>query len=494
MKGTSFIVYLTPTSSSVADSVMATVNIAGMPPTYQDPTQDPFEVRVDAYSAAVGRAERFWYKPWTWRNSVYYVEKHSFNKFQDEEVPTQAKHREEKHPTGPKVDVEKDGKCWTEEPVEVFQYSTPYFVKMRWIEWWRVNKTLENFYGIAHDMEQAVNDIPDDAATAFKGVTRIAGASSPAPYGVNSAIAGGLTYAQGAARVVLAGDGALTVKETGVVAVGIVATGVGAAATGVASVAVPAIVGSAVIAGSYITFSKVREKEVKSAEMISEGWELVGHYYGKEVLERQAATTVMGPVHDCEHWAQPQPPVEEHWAQPQPQPRTGFDLGRWWIWFLGSLLALIVLVTGVALAQRSGNVAAGVPPTAMPSLLAHLVAPSTIYAVEFPGGAPAGETYQWIGAIGCGTFSPFSKTPTALRPGGSTATWTHPNAPLPPPDLSRSDADGDGVFDFCPHSEVPNFSHPGKITVIMTDGRGGDAYCTYDGSLEGTGQCHLGKP
>jgi hypothetical protein len=194
-------------------------------------------------------------------------------------------------------------------------------------------------------------------------------------------------------------------------------------------------------------------------------------------------------VHDCEHWAQPQP---EHWTSPLPQPRTGFDLGRWWIWFLGFLLALIVLVAGVALAQRGGNATA--PTTATPSLFAHLVAPSTIYVVEFPGDAPAGETYQWIGAIGCGTFSPFSKTPTALRAGGSTATWTHPNAPLPPPDLSRSDADGDGVFDYCPHSEVPNFSHPGRITVVMTDGRGGDAYCTYDGSLEGTGQCHLGKP
>ena len=158
------------------------------------------------------------------------------------------------------------------------------------------------------------------------------------------------------------------------------------------------------------------------------------------------------------------------------------------------LMAIDSMITADLARRPIGSVTAGVPTTAIPSLLAHLVAPSTIYAVEFPGGAPAGETYQWIGAIGCGTFSPFSKTPTALRSGGSTATWTHPNAPLPPPDLSRSDADGDGVFDFCPHSEVPNFSHPGKITVIMTDGRGGDAYCTYDGSLEGTGQCHLGKP
>jgi hypothetical protein len=310
-----------------------------MLPTYQDPSLDPFEVRVDAYSAAVGRTESTWYKPWTWRNSVYYVEKHSFNKFQDEEVPTQAKRREVKHSTGPKVDVEKDGKCWTEEPVEVFQYSAPYFVKMRWIEWWRVNKTLENFYGIAHDMEQAVKDIPDDAATALKAVTRVAGVPSGTPFGVTSAVAGGLSAAQTAKGLVLAGDGALTVGELGVVAAGIVAAGVETAATGVASVAVPAIVGSAGIVGSFVTFSYQMEKVIESAEKISEGWELVGHYYGKEVLERQALTSVMGPVHDCEHWASPTPPAT--------QTRVGFVWPRW-LW-LGGVVAIVLLIGSSAL-------------------------------------------------------------------------------------------------------------------------------------------------
>lgn len=32
------------------------------------------------------------------------------------------------------------------------------------------------------------------------------------------------------------------------------------------------------------------------------------------------------------------------------------------------------------------------------------------------------------------------------------------------------------------------FSYPGTITVVMSDGKGGDAYCTYQGSPTGAGQ------
>ena len=141
--------------------------------------------------------------------------------------------------------------------------------------------------------------------------------------------------------------------------------------------------------------------------------------------------------------------------------------------------------------QTSSTPAAAVP---LPMFKAVLAAPSTIFTVEFPGGAPSGETYTWTGAISCGTFVPFSKTPTVPVSGGPEAKWTHPNAPLPPPDLSKSDLDGNGIPDYCPHSEVESFSHPGTITVMMSDGRGGDSYCTYQGSLTGIGQCSLGKP
>ncbi len=365
-------------------------------------------------------------------------------------------------------------------------------------------------------MGQNAEDLAGDAKTVAQSAGLKAsstGSAAPSPGGIVATVTAGTaigapivaaqaaTVAEGFAIGSAGATGAGAVLGEGIAvgasAVSGLAGGAGALASGVVTITgqvlVPAIAitGTAVV--SFVGTTRLMEKKVKSSEKISEGWELVGPFDGPEAFESSVGTwRQLGAIRDCpeQHWTTPQP---EHWTTPLP-PRAGFDWGRWWIWFLGFLLALVVLVAGLVVVSRGGNVTAGVPATGLPTLLAHLVAPSTIYAVELPGGAPAGETYQWIGAIGCGTFSPFSKTPSAPRPGGSTATWTHPNAPLPPPDLSRTDADGDGVFDFCPHSEVPNFSHPGRITVLLSDGHGGDAYCTYEGSLDGTGQCHLGKP
>ncbi len=186
----------------------------------------------------------------------------------------------------------------------------------------------------------------------------------------------------------------------------------------------------------------------------------------------------------------------------RPGKQTGVSLGGRTINKVGAVAAAAVVGVaivggGIHLATNNeskspqvGSPVAGAPPM----LKAELAPPSTIFTVEFPNGVPLGETYAWTGAIGCGTFIPFSKTPSAPVLGIPEARWTHPDAPPPPPDLSRSDADGDGIPDYCPHSEVPNFSHPGTITVVMSDGKGGDAYCTYQGSLTGTGQCYLGKP
>ena len=66
---------------------------------YQDPTQSADFVRIDSWSAAVGR-ERHWYNPLSWGNSTYIIQKLSFNRYEDDEVPSQAKRREQKQPVG----------------------------------------------------------------------------------------------------------------------------------------------------------------------------------------------------------------------------------------------------------------------------------------------------------------------------------------------------------------------------------------------------------
>ena len=493
-----------------------------MAPEYKDPTLPSDEVRVDSWSAAVGR-ERHWYNPLTWENSSHIVEKRSFNRFADDEVPTQAKRRKVEAPTGVTREASKDGTCWTEEQVDIFVYVTPHYIKKRWIEYWQIDETLEGYYAVVRDIGQNAEDL----ASTAKSVAQSAGLKASTP-GAAPPSTGGLigTATAGAAAVLPAvaaeagvvteglvvgvGMGAGALTETAAVGGSLVYAGataagaVGSAAvtlTGQVLVPAIAIVGTAV--ASFVATTRIVESKLSSSNKVSEGWELVGPFDGPEAFESSVGTwRQVGPTRDCpgtadQHWTTPQP---EHWTTPQPEPRTGFEWQRWWWLGALALLALAALAAAVFIGPRGGGSSSVVPATAavsaagLPSLKARLVAPSTVFTVEYPNSVPAGLTYRWIGAIGCGTFAPFSKAPSAPVSGGSEAIWTHPNAPLPPPDLSRSDLDGNGVPDYCPHSEVPNFSHPGTITVLMTDGKGADSYCTYEGSLDGTGQCHLGKP
>lgn len=119
--------------------------------------------------------------------------------------------------------------------------------------------------------------------------------------------------------------------------------------------------------------------------------------------------------------------------------------------------------------------------------------PTTIFTVTFSTPPPGAISYAWQGAIGCGTFAPFSKRPLDFRDGDQQAVWTHPDAPAP--SLAAQDLDGDGIPDFCPHplSDQPNFSHPGTVSVRITLANGTKILCTYSGSLTGTGECQAVK-
>jgi hypothetical protein len=447
---------------------------------YKDPSKADDQVDVDSWSANVGRT-RAWYKPWTWRNSEYVIQALHFNRFQDEEVPTVAKRRQQKTAMGPTNEVQKGDKCWTEAQYEVFDYITRHYIKKRWIEYWRVNKTLEEYYEFVRDVGQSAEDLASSAkATAQAAGLRTSspGAAPPSPGGVIATAAAGtaLVAPAIAGSAALATDGFVVGASYGAgvatEAAAVVTSGVYAGATAAATlgsavvtvtgqVLVPAIAitGTAVVA--FVGTTRLMEKMVTSAEKISEGWEFVGTYDGKEELERQSISwEQVGPIRDC-------PKLK---GAKRTYRVGGWLLPLWWVWLLAFVLALIALAAVLLVLPRSGSVTGGAPAPGLPTFKAELVAPSTIFTVAFPSGAPSSETYRWIGAIGCGTFVPFSKTPSAPVSGGPQATWTHPNAPPSPPDLSRSDLDGNGIPDFCPHSEVPNFSHPGTITVLLSDG------------------------
>ncbi|GEM_PF-4443885 len=430
-----------------------------MPPTeYQDPSKDADQVDVEGWSANVGR-ERHWYKPWTWRNSQYIVEKHSFNRFRDEEVPTLAKRRDDKQAlTGPPRQVQKDGKCWTEGAFAVSHLITRHYIKERWIEWWQVNKTLEAYYNF---VTGAGPGIPAGAA------------------GVAAAGAGGKTIAGyiagGASEGALAGTGE-------------------AAATGVTGlVTSPAVVGTATFVAAFVTTTYIMQSYVESSEKISEGWEFLSKYDGAEELEsRETVWERISPIVDCpkaieEHWTTPQPPAqppEEHWTTPQPQPVTppAFDWfrGWWWLWILIGLaatLAVALLIggarpsTGATPAQPQAGAPAE-PPAAAPAspapvapvlpavsmLRSTLNVPVTTYAVTAtdPGGGAL--TYEWkMAGEACGTpVVPWTQT-------GPAVPWSH----------------SDQAPDLCRHLTT---DHAVVTTVTITTARGTAVTCTIEGS------------
>lgn len=100
------------------------------------------------------------------------------------------------------------------------------------------------------------------------------------------------------------------------------------------------------------------------------------------------------------------------------------------------------------------------PPQAEP-MRAQLFAPVTYFSVVAmdPDNDPL--TYSWQGNISCGIFNAGT---------GPTASWSHPNGNPP---------------NGCPHDQ--GTSHPGVITVQISDGRDHTVVCTYEGSESGNG-------
>ncbi len=330
---------------------------------YQDPTLGANDVRVDTYSANVGREERTWYKPWTWDNSEYVVEKHSFNRFQDDEVPSLAIRRTEQHSTGLTQERSVDGKCWTEAQVETFEYVTKVYIKKRWIEWWRINKSLEAYYEFFS--EKNATDLAGAVEAPIRHVARLSGQPSITP---TTSIIGGAVgatatlvrmapgmIAQGEMALASAGEMAAAAGAGGALPgladaaavgatelTGLATTGagyglsaVGSAASTVASVAVPAAVISGVAVISFVGTTEIMKKYVEAAEKISEGWEFIARYHGPEELVRQSlGWERVGPVRDC------------HPKKKKTESGTGW-LPWWplpWPWWVVVPIILVVLL------------------------------------------------------------------------------------------------------------------------------------------------------
>ncbi len=425
-------------------------------PEYRDPSKTD-EPDGEHFSGNVGR-ERHWYNPFSWRNSEYSVDKLSFNRFRDEEVPTLAKRRDDKQAlTGPPRQVQQDGKCWTEGAFSIAHYITRHYIKERWIEWWAINKTLEAYYNFITGAGPGIPASAAGVAAAGVGGKTIAGQ-----------IAG--TLAEGA----LAGTGE-------------------AAAAGVTSlVTAPAVVGTATFVAAFVGTTYIVQKYVESGEKISEGWSFVSTYDGPELVEsRETVWERISPIVDCpkaieEHWTTPQPPApppEEHWTTPQPPPVTppAFDWFRWWwLWILIALAAAVAVAlliggvgsgTGAMPAQPQAGAPAE-PPAAAPApvapaapvlpavsmLRSTLNVPVTTYAVTAtdPGGGAL--TYEWkMAGEPCGTpHVPWTQT-------GPAVPWSH----------------SDQVPDLCRHLTT---DHAVVTTVVITTARGTAVTCTIGGS------------
>jgi hypothetical protein len=466
-----------------------------MPGEYQDPNIPANDVRVDSWPAS-GKDDRAWYKPWTWRHSEYVVEKHTFNRFEDEEVPTLAKRREEKHPMGIKHEMSKDGKCWTMEQFEVFSYVTRHFIKKRWVEYWAINKTLEDYYAFVDDFGQNAKDMASGAP--FKDVAKaaglnagssgtgptvgtvIAGAAVAGPgvtamgQGIAATAASGLAAAGTGAEVGMGTVTALAGAEavgTGIAAVGTAATAIGTAASATASVAIPAAVGAGVAVITFVGTTEVMKKYVEAANKISEGWEFVSRFEGPEELERQAITMEqVGPTRDCPPPKKKIDPPEGHWTTP-----FGWLFGwllRWW-WVLVALLILILVAVGVLIYVNGGG-STPTPAPAEPAAVAPggasavvpvvaqisstLAAPVTTYSVTASDPGSGALTYQWaMTGEACGTPGvPWKQT-------GQTVRWSHSSDPP----------------DNCTH-KTPD--HAVVATVTITTSKGVSVQCSISGT------------
>jgi hypothetical protein len=137
-------------------------------------------------------------------------------------------------------------------------------------------------------------------------------------------------------------------------------------------------------------------------------------------------------------------------------------------------------------------------------LTATLAPPHTEYRLDAPpitGDVRIQPTFTWIAAISCGTFAAQGTRSVdggadVYRDATDAAAWAHPNAPSSA--LANQDADGDGIPDYCPHSETANFSHAGAVTAEVryeppsaTARSSALLTCRHSGSLTGEDACAL---
>lgn len=150
----------------------------------------------------------------------------------------------------------------------------------------------------------------------------------------------------------------------------------------------------------------------------------------------------------------PSPPAEETSGDPGPSPRTPPPDE--------TTSSPVPAVSPPAAVSRSTNR----PPTASP-IRASLNPPTTTYTVQ--ASDPDGDTltYRWSTTGTCGSFA---------GGGGASTTWSHPSGEPP---------------GGCPHEE--GTSHPGTITVRVSDGRA-TVTCSYQGSESGTGSACASAP
>jgi len=335
------------------------------PPTeYTDPTKAPDEVDVVRTSSNDDRG--------------YVMVKHSFNRFEDEEVPTLAKPHIRQIPTGPPKDRQENGKCWTEQEFEFTEYITHHFIKKRWIEWWAVNPDLEFYYDSVHASEKTAQEAAEQVLSPLgRAAGLMPSASPPGVSGAVGTAAAVVTAAAAAAEgVVAATPAAGLAVPAGMSTLGagaiVSAPAVQAAGAALTKVAVPVVAGVATFVVAFSVTTRIMEKFVESAEKMSEGWEFVSSY-DKDELTKQGLGVEIGPIHDCPK------KEEEHWASPLPKAEPGFNWPRsWWLWIiLGALLSLIVLVALAVghigpFSQQSGTmgqsgpVAGNSPPGAAP--------------------------------------------------------------------------------------------------------------------------------
>lgn len=314
-----------------------------MPLEYQDPNLRPDQVNVTTYSAGKGHQD--------------VLEKRTFNRFQDEEAPTRAKRRSgERRPMGDPVERKRGSKCWTEQKFEVNEYLTPYFIKTRWVEYWRVNVALTTYYEFVDDVAKNATAMIDAAGTPVRFVARAGGYPSLTPgtpsvagalaaeIAMGSAVAAPLAETLAASTV---GSGVLDAALLG--ARGLAATG--SAASAVASVAVPAAVISGVAVGAFITTTEIVKGYQKAAEKVSEGWEFVGAFDGPEYLEK-TSIVVEKIFHAC----------------PKPKPPAVAWVYRWWLWIL-----LLLVAVAAAIWIAIGSLGSSAPSTTA----ATTVAPAT---------------------------------------------------------------------------------------------------------------------